>query len=78
LPEKKRRNEAIGAPRSGFFGVPKSCGRGAGNGLLAPDLAEHRLLSAAAIVPTGKRANRFGDLAALHPGLPIVRCTKSP
>jgi hypothetical protein len=45
----RRRNEVVGAARSGFFGAQWSTGVAAGNGFLAADLAEHRLISAAAI-----------------------------
>ena len=43
------RNEAVGAARSGFLGAQRSTGVAAGNGFLAADLAEHRLIGAAAI-----------------------------
>lgn len=45
----KARNEAVGAARSGFLGAQRSTGVAAGNGFLAADLAEHRLIGAAAI-----------------------------
>jgi hypothetical protein len=72
----RRRNEAVSAARSGFFGAQWSTGVAAGNGFLAPDLAEHRLISVAAIAWTDEQASRFGDPGARRPDLVIVRRTK--
>jgi hypothetical protein len=45
----RQRNEAVGAARSGFLGAQWSAGGGTGSGFPAPDLAQHRLIGAAAI-----------------------------
>jgi hypothetical protein len=45
----RRRNEAVGAARSGFFGAQRSTGVATGNGFPAADLAVYRLIGAAAI-----------------------------
>jgi hypothetical protein len=43
----RRRNEAVGAARSGFFGAQWSTGVAAGSGFPAADLAVYRLIGAA-------------------------------
>jgi hypothetical protein len=65
----RRRNETVGAARSGFFGAQSGGGVGSGNGFLAADLAQHRLISAAAIAWTANEptASAIPARAALIP-----------